>query len=114
MSFLNQTNVARVNKITEIITLLKKSAVSNKSTEKEIWDVVEPAIQALADLCDTETPKAPEPSVPDENKEGFLGRQAVTPPKWASIRQMAEEVDLADLTVAMAVYLNRIDEHLNP
>ena len=52
--------------------------------------------------------------VPDENKEGFLGRQAVTPPKWASIRQMAEEADLADLTVAMAVYLNRIDEHLNP
>lgn len=111
MSFLNQTNVARVNKITEIIALLKKSAVSNKSTENEIWDVVEPAIQALADLCNTEVPDAPKAP---ESHEGFSARLGETPPLWASIRQMAEEADLKDLTTAMAIYLNRIDEHLNP
>lgn len=35
-------------------------------------------------------------------------------PTWATIREMAEQAPLADLTVAMAVYLNRIDVATNP
>ena len=33
-------------------------------------------------------------------------------PQWASVREMAEQADLKDLTYALAVYLNRIGEEL--
>jgi hypothetical protein len=106
MSFDNSTNHKRVQKIVEITQLLATSASSNKASEDEIWTMLQPALDSLSELCgaNTEAPSTQDAAQPS---------QTLTEPRWASIRKMAEEAPLMDLTFAMAVFLSRIDEHLS-
>lgn len=55
-----------------------------------------------ADLPMTAAPEGPRVGNPDSRS-----------PAWANIREAAEKATLKDLTFAMAVYINRIDEELN-
>lgn len=117
MSFDNETNVKRVTKINEIVDLLQKSATSNKATSDEIWSVMSPALDAISFLCGAETTS---PAVEPEEKGSSPSVQHATDvcakvhksPLKMCIKQAAEEADLADLTIAMAVYINRIDDVL--
>ena len=108
--FTNQTNIGRVGKMVEIIDLLKKSADSNKAPKEEIWTVLQPAIDALSALlgASAEPPKPSEPPVAEPASETRPGRQQQ--PRWADVRQMAQEASLDDLGAALAVYMSRVDE----
>ena len=72
--------------------------------------MVRPLSEALAEL--TGAPAATTSAAP--MLPGVTMRAGTTRvPQWSSIREMAEPADLSDLTVAMAVYLNRLDEALS-
>jgi len=101
MSFDNDTNRKRVAKIVETLELISKSAQSNKASYEEVQPLVQPALDVLTDLVGA--PAEPEVEV----KPNF------TPRKDIQIREMAREADLKDLTMAMAIYLDRIDELLH-
>jgi len=113
MSFSNGTNNKRVNSIVDTVALLSKSAASNKATTDEIWDTLSPAMDAISALVGAETQSPDTPtessSEPVKQKNCLNGRGMKERP-WENIKQMAEEASLGDLTIAMAVYLNRIDE----
>ncbi len=104
MSFKNSTNATRVNKIVDTIALLQKSADSNEATSEEIWGMMERPLEAIGKLCDADV-EAPEPVA----KTTSLHKEAA----WSSVMIMAREASLKDLTAAMAIYLNRIDEELS-
>lgn len=89
----NHRNETRVAKIVELLDLLDKSAQSNKTPAAEVKEFLTPVLVALNGMGVEQSRR---PAAP-----------------WATVRQMAEEAPLKDLTVAMAVYLNRIDEALN-
>ncbi|MFN3147824.1 MAG: hypothetical protein ACE368_22555 [Paracoccaceae bacterium] len=40
-------------------------------------------------------------------------RSGLPPPLSASVREMAEQAEVSDVTAAMAIYLSRIDEALH-
>lgn len=103
MSIFNSTNEGRVQKIVDITQLLSQSAQSNKASQDEIWKLLDPAITAISELVQGEKPEAPEKCQETYNK-----------PTWVSVREMAQEAPLPDLVAAVAIFLNRIDEHLNP
>ena len=48
-----------------------------------------------------------------QTDSGRIGPWTRKAPQWASVHDMAMQADLKDLTYAMAVYLNRIDEVLS-
>lgn len=79
----------------EFLGLILKSAESNKTGGDEVAALLSPL---LADLSPFMTVKS------SSNPKA---------PSWFTVRQMAQEASLKDLTTAMAVYLNRIDEHLS-
>ena len=106
----NPTNLKRVNNIVEIVGLIEKSAKSNKASQTELWALLTPAVDAISQLCgdqpadSSEAPvEAPTPSPAPTHK----------PSRWADIHDLAENASLLDLTTAMAVFLNRIDEYLH-
>lgn len=100
MPFDNATNRGRVEKMLDALGLIEASAVSNRASEADVGAMLAPLLQRLGAY------RAPQPVEPD--------RIASTPPRpgstraWQSVREMAEQADLADLTTAMAVYLDRI------
>jgi len=94
MSFDNSTNHKRVEKIGEIISLIEKSAASNKATAEDVTEMLAPVFKTLE--------KYSAPSKP--RKQGSA-------PTWFTIKQMAEEASLKDLTQAMAVYIRWLSEH---
>lgn len=114
-NFQNQTNNTRVHKIVETVALLQKSADSNKASSSEIWELMQPAIDEISELCgvEAERPETRSEDTVHNSVSSTVPSPNLKPPLWASIRQMAEEASLADLTVAMTVYLNRIDEELH-
>ena len=105
MAFDNPTNHGRVAKIGETLALILKSAASNNATEDEIAQMLAPVAHEVAKYSES-------PSEAPERPAG-AGNWGVTAPTWASIHDMAENAPLKDLTAAMAVYLNRIDEALS-
>lgn len=109
MTFRNQTNVSRIHKINDMLALLQKSADSNKTSADEVWEVMQPVIDSISELCSVESERPP--TLGGDTVKSSVN--TTKPPLWASIREMAETVPLKDLTVAMAVYLNRLDEELN-
>jgi hypothetical protein len=102
MTVFNTTNQNRVEKIVELLGLLQKSAESNGATSEELWQLLERAIDAMGKLLEQQ-PSKPE-AVPQNTTKEVPRMQ---------IKRIAEEASLQDLTMAMAVYLNRIDEHLH-
>lgn len=57
----------------------------------------------------TGTRKDPEPTTPTPQKIYPQGR----PHPWTTIRECAEQASLKDLSVALAVFLNRYEEELS-
>lgn len=113
MTFFTPTNEKRVEKICEIVLLIQKSVQSNSASSEDVWKLMDPAIKDLEELLG-EPPKPegypvkdPEPKKPRHNPDSEERPSSI-------IRRAAEEASLKDLTYAMAVYLNRIDEHLKP
>ena len=104
MAFENKTNAGRVEKAREFVALVLKSAEANSTTKRDVALMLGPLLKDLEPYLSSERP---EPVV--EEKKGRVG---VTAPQWASVRDMAQEASLKDLTSALAVYLSRIDDHL--
>ncbi len=94
MSFNNDTNHKRVAKIIEILALLDKSAESNKAPPEDIHTVMAPIFDAV------EVPQAPVTKTPNERAD-------------MTIKRIAEETPLPDLSIAMQVFLIRVDEHFH-
>lgn len=119
MAFFNDTNRKRVQKIVEIVHLLQKSGNANSIDREQMWDLLEPAINAIGDAIgeDPQKPSTAAPGASQGLSEGSASSSPSAPPrneqKHMTIKRMAEEASLKDLTVAMAVYLNRIDEELH-
>lgn len=110
MSIFNSTNEGRVQKIVDITQLLNQSAQSNKASQEEIWKLLDPAITAISDLVQGEKPEAPQ----NDQRATEKRQETHSKPTWVSVREMAQEAPLPDLVAAVAIFLNRIDEHLNP
>lgn len=114
MAFENGTNQVRVRKMIEALDLIEKSAKSNRADEMAIGFMVEPVFRRLLQMAPGLRPGAEPSQEPAPAPEtAARGRTGVTAPQWASVRDMAQEASLSDLTYAMAVYINRIDEHLD-
>ena len=113
MAFENRTNEVRVRKMLETLDLIEKSAKSNKASEMAIGFALEPVFRRLLQMAPGLQSGAVATEQPATAPEAAArGRTGVTAPQWASVRDMAQEASLSDLTYAMAVYINRIDEHL--
>ncbi len=126
--FQNQTNRTRVQKMTEILDLIEKSAISNKAPVDEIREMLQPLLERL-DL-DQQSPseileevlleKRVVTEIRDGNVAGAMALQEGGFPNPGThlavntIRNLAEKADLKDLTIALAIYLDRINEALGP
>lgn len=108
MSFHNQTNTGRVSKIKDMLELIQKSGASNGIDREDMWNMLEPVINQIGDMIGEE-PQKPEPT----QQSSQAPAQSLKQPTWADIRQMAEQAPLKDLSVAMAVIMNRFDEVLD-
>lgn len=109
MTLFTSTNEKRVEKICEIARLIQKSVQSNSASSEDVWKLMDPAIKELEELLGEppkpETEENLEPRKPQYNPDSEERAGMV-------IKRAAEQADLKDLTYAMAVYLNRIDEVL--
>lgn len=103
MSFENKTNQNRVKKMEEILCHLSASAESNTATPEQIAAMLAPIIAGIESMCSGQ---------PLEPVEPVKGTE-IKPPSYMKIREAAQTASLQDLTYAMAVYLTRIDEHLD-
>lgn len=109
MSFQNTTNESRIRKMLETIGHIETSARSNRASEEEIKALFEPLFLKLVEIGAIGT-TSPDPAPTVSPGKWASDRN---PPQWATVRDMAAEANLKDLTFAMAVYLNRIDEDLS-
>jgi hypothetical protein len=117
-------NQPRVEKILAMLDTIDKSARSQRVPDSETAALLQPIAQRLTDVEYGDTPVEDEPPIHlvPVAKGISLGEIAVVSsgsggrskrePAWVGIRKAAEEASLEDLTYAMAVYLNRIDEKL--
>ena len=114
--FFNDTNHGRVAKMRDVVGVMNKSALSNKATPEEWAQMLQPLTQIIEGVTKGASTDFRGRVYPATEKPAAPPLAATQPrhkePQWATIRRMAEEASLADLTVAMAVYLNRIDEEL--
>jgi len=114
MAFDNSSNRKRADKIAELLAHVKVSADSNKSSPHEIEVILQPVFKALADLGlsagSSQTLKGEQEASAALQSTARAGQSEAS---YMCIKRAAEEASLSDLTYAMAVYLNRIDEHLS-
>lgn len=103
MPFENDTNHGRVLKMVALLEAIRKSAASNRAEAPDVAELPRPLTDAL-DI--PERGPAPRPCPAQQAL-----RQT---PHWSSVRVMAETADLEDLTVAMAIYLDRIHDLFKP
>ncbi|WP_171181158.1 hypothetical protein [Ruegeria sp. HKCCD8929] len=106
MAFDNDTNRGRVQKMIYTLDLIRKSANSNRATSAELGDLLKPLTDELTGIAVTAVETARQAKQP-------AGRCSVSGPQWANVRDMAEQADLKDLTVALAVFMNRIEDELS-
>jgi len=102
MSFHGVQNDGRARKIVETLDLIHKSARSNRVGADDEYAVLKPVFDKLSEMGWHIVTSASEPESKGTRKEA----------PWFTVYQMAQEAELTDLTRAMAVYLNRIDEKL--
>lgn len=111
MSFDNATNVGRVNKIMDLLDLIEKSANSNNVSPQDVFKFLDRPIAKIGHMSGMDT------DLPETEPVKEVTAQKVTQshraPRWADIREMAQRAPLKDLSVAMAVFLNRFDEHMD-
>jgi hypothetical protein len=94
-------NQARVRKVVENLDLIHKSARSQKAGPDEERELLAPVFKKLA-------------AMGWHLQTGATNATSTTVrPQWDTVREMSREATLRDLTYAMAVFLNRIDEELN-
>lgn len=105
MSFNNETNNKRVTKIVETLQLIHKSGAANEIDREDMWNMLEPVINQVGEMIG-EDPQKPEPEEEKPVRRNTTSRT----PRWADVRQMAQEAPLQDLSVALAVFLSRFDE----
>lgn len=117
--FTNDTNRGRVERMVETLGLLQKSARSNKADDGEIERLLIPMLAALGELGIVTTRGVPPPPVSasyEERKAQEDAQRWLPPgmqkPTWADVREMAEKAPLPELSAALAVYMNRVDEAL--
>lgn len=106
MTFHGVQNDGRVRKIVDTLDLISKSAKSNRVGSDDEYAMLKPVFDKLGEfgwhLKDSLVPEQDSPT----------SERPRSQPQWFTVRQMAQEASLQDLTYAMAVYLNRIDEEL--
>lgn len=113
MSFDNSHNHKRVQRILIDLTLIENSARSNRADPEDLRAMLTPVFDHLKEMGFANTVRAVEMPTATEAVEGPSGGHVgVTAPPWASVIDMARQASLQDLTRAMAVYLDRIDEEL--
>lgn len=114
MTDFERVNQPRVAKIIDFIDMIQKSARSNSA---DAGPLLAPVLQRLAGTgqagqSDTRPRLAmPAPADPVFVTVGSARRGQSNAP-WYDVRVMAEQAPLSDLTAAMAIYLDRIDEAL--
>lgn len=121
--FANDTNTNRVAKMCDTLALIQKSARSNKASDEDVRGLLTPLLEVLSEMNAFHSGGA----VPEPPELPLLGEVAVraAPPDhvrverggdtpiWVSVRQMCQEAPLSELTTALAVYMNRVDEALH-
>lgn len=133
MTEFERINAPRVKKLMKQIETILKSARSNKVTDAEIVELMAPVTKIITSLpgggatmtptgavINTGQPVTLRPAAP---MPGAELPQLPMPPKPApvarshtarnTIREVAEQCDLTDFPVAIAVYQNRLDEALD-
>ena len=107
MSNFMTTNQPRVQKIMSFLDVIERSAVANDITMDELKELLDPVTEKLFPPTGDNLVENPE----FETNDSWAGTS--NPPKYATIRDMAAKADLKDLTYAMAVFINRIDDILS-
>lgn len=111
MTIHNDTNNKRVDKIVEIVALLKKSIDSNNATPDDVWKLMEPAIDAIQAILSGERPEqaetAPEPAEKPVERRGNADSKE---PVHLQLKRLCEEVDAEHLSMIMAVVMTRWDD----
>lgn len=121
MSFTNSHNLKRVDRILADLALIEKSAASNRADPEDIRLLLTPVFNELRQMGFAATANAaqkgephPEPVQEEDATESVGGtsraRVGFTAPPWADVIEMARQASLRDLTRAMAIYLDRIDD----
>lgn len=113
--FDNPTNRNRVKLIGETLDKLEKSASVNRVNPDEVAAMLAPILQRLSKYALTGAPAAPSGTDPADAPVGDLASRVYPqgkPHAWTTIRECAENADLKDLSVAMAVFMNRYEEAL--
>lgn len=122
MSDFERINSPRVDKIIAMIDTIEKSARSNRVDPSPMLARVHARLMAGGVLVDAPpSPGMPAPrGLPEPSGSGMpppsnttAPRPVTSTPTWWNIRQAAEQADLSDLGVALAVYMNRVDELLH-
>lgn len=99
MTIHNETNAKRVQYCVGYLEMIQKSAQSNRASSADVEELLRPLLLKLNEMV----------TVADAEPQRHLS--SVKTPEWVTIREAAQTAKLKDLTYAMAVYLNRIDEH---
>jgi hypothetical protein len=112
MSFHNQTNSGRVQKIVDTLQLIQKSGVSNGIDREDMWNMLEPALNLMGEMLGEE-PQKPEPvEQEDTTQVTQQAAESTKAPEWVRLREMLQKAPLKDLSVAMAVIMSRFDDEL--
>jgi hypothetical protein len=98
--FAGPQNESRVRKIIEALDNIHSSARANKVGPDEERAMLTPVFKKLGEMGMS----GAEPVVRTPRSQ--------TPPQWETVRVMAQQATLQDLTYAMAVYLSRIHDEL--
>ena len=117
MTIFNDTNRNRVIKIQEILSLIEKSAISNKASAHELWQLLTPAIDDISTLVNAETmePEQAEPAqVPDADAAPIQHTpKSQKNTDWYQMHIWAYEMPLVELNRLVAIYVNRIADELD-
>lgn len=113
MTIFNDTNQKRVEKIVEIVSLLEKSTLSNKASNDDVWQLLEPAINALQELLGEDPPEHSKETV--EASPGLSeGTKKHNPdsqePVHLQLKRLAEECPVEHISMIMAVVMTRFDD----
>ncbi len=107
--FDNDSNRKRVQKMCETLDLIENSAAANKTPKEEVAEMINQLLLRVAPYANIQPTSSPH-SAPVE-AEAQPRRIGVSAPPWASVLDMAREASLPELNGAIAIYLNRLDEH---
>lgn len=115
MTIFTGTNEKRIEKITEIVALLQKSATANQAESDDIWKLLQPAVDAMSALLSAQPPdtKDDAPEAPDASPEPVSTSSPTISPRWRDVQIMAQKASLPELQAAMLIYMDRLDAHFS-